>query len=104
MNMVKYNIAMQTPVGLRRGVINLCKVENQVSGTIDLLGHSKPFEGYVDDEGNCRITGCIITLMNTIQFRAEGIVKPSRIDLKMYCEKNIFRLSGVAIEESEVMA
>lgn len=104
MSNVKYNVVMKTPVGLRQGIIDLCIVENRISGTIDILGHIEPLEGYIDSKGKCIISGRIITLMQTIQYKAVGQISQSRIDLKLQGEKNVFYLTGIALDESEVKA
>ncbi|MGN0504988.1 MAG: hypothetical protein ACI4FZ_00390 [Lachnospiraceae bacterium] len=104
MSNAKYNIEMKTPVGMRYGTMNFCSSENQVSGTLHLLGHSEPFNGAVDNEGNCTIRGRLITLMRTIDYIAVGKVSQKAIELSLQGERNKFTITGIAVPESEVDA
>lgn len=102
MHNVIYNIEMKTPIGLRYGTISLCFTENQLRGTLDLLGHSEPFDGAVDDAGNCTISGRLVTLMRTINYTAVGKVTQKAIELSLKGDRNNFEITGTVIPESEV--
>lgn len=97
-----YDIVMKTPIGLRYGTISLCSNGSNLNGTLDLLEHSEPFDGTIDNDGNCTICGHIVTLMRTIHYTAVGKVSESSIELSIQGERNIFRITGVAAGEREV--
>ena len=98
----KYEIVMDTPIGLRYGTINLCSTENRINGTLDLLGHSEPFGGTIDSNGNCTICGQLITLMHTINYTAIGKITEKAIELSLQGERNVFKMTGIGVPESEV--
>lgn len=102
MSNVRYKVVMKTPAGFRHGIIDLHLEEEQLSGTLDILGHIGQIEGHVEADGNCEIYGQLITLMQTIPYKAEGKVSSKRIDLILRGAQKEFYLSGVAITESEV--
>ena len=71
MSNVRYEVVMKTPAGFRYGEIDLQFEANQLSGTLDILGHAEPIEGYMETDGNCEIYGHLITLMQTIPYVCE---------------------------------
>ena len=97
----KYNITMNTPIGSRYGTINLILADSYINGTLDLLEHSEPFSGSIDRNGNCKIYGHLITLMRTIEYTAVGRITEKAIELSLQGERNIFKITGIAIPESE---
>ena len=93
---------MKTPVGLRYGKMHFCLIENQIQGKLDLLGHSEPFDGAADNDGNCKINGRIITLMRTINYTAVGKFTQNDINLSLKGERHVFKITGTVIPKSEV--
>ncbi len=53
-----YDVRMRTPVGIRLGHMTVCRNLGKVSGFLDILNHSEPFEGIIDHDGNCEFMGC----------------------------------------------
>lgn len=104
MKNIKYNITMYTPIGSRYGTINLFLADNLINGTLDLLEHSEPVNGSIDNKGNCKINGRLVTLLRTIEYTAVGKVTEKAIELSLQGERNIFRIKGIAVTESEVKA
>ncbi len=98
----KYNIVMKTPIGLRYGTMDACLADGRMTGTINLLGHSEPFDGMIGCDGNCKISGRLITLMRTIPYTAVGNVSRETIELLLEGERNRFKITGSAVPESEV--
>lgn len=97
-----YNIVMKTPLGLRYGTLSACLADGQINGNINILGHSEPFHGVIDGDGNCKIRGRLITLVRTVPYTAVGRVSRDAIDLLLEEERNRFEITGSAVPESEV--
>lgn len=91
----QYSVVMQTPIGKKYGTLKASISENFISGWLDMLKHRQPFEGTIDNSGNCMISGTLITLMRTVSFIATGTLTASSVNLHMQGERNIFELSGV---------
>ncbi|MGN1319874.1 MAG: hypothetical protein ACI4U6_02025, partial [Acutalibacteraceae bacterium] len=72
MEKYRYSVVMQTPLGNKYGSLAADVSENSVSGWLEMLKHKEPFNGTIDNVGNCKINGKIITLMRTIPFTAIG--------------------------------
>ena len=84
-----YNIVMQTSIGERYGTIAVEWEGEQISGLMEILGHSETFHGQIDETGNCRIEGRMISLTRTIPYIAVGKIIPSMLQLSLLgdCEK-----------------
>lgn len=63
----KYHIQMQTPLGNRAGTLEVQIEENKIRGHLDVLKHLEPFEGNIDKNGYCSISGTLVTLMSSIK-------------------------------------
>lgn len=91
----KYEVRMYTPMGAKPGVLLVIQEGVHLNGWLDILGHREPVKGTVDQDGNCRIEGIFITLMNTISFTANGKISDSYVDLYMEAKENrYFRMTG----------
>lgn len=78
-----YDVRMHTPLGDRLGQMTVFRENNQLSGSLSILGHDEPFIGIVDTEGNCAVSGKIITLMRTIRFAATGKITEDGLTLSI---------------------
>lgn len=96
-----YMICMQTPLGKREGTLIAEKDREILSGWLDILKHREPFEGVVDADGNCTISGELVTLTRRMAYVATGQISDSSLHLKVKGERNIYELSGIARQESE---
>ena len=90
-----YDIVMQTSIGKRYGTMTVEWEGKQISGLMEIFGHSETFHGQIDETGNCRIAGRMISLTRTIPYIAVGKIIPSMLQLSLRGERNIFEVAGV---------
>ena len=91
---ISYNIRMRTPIGIRFGHMAVYKNYGKLSGYLDILRHIEPFEGTVDEEGNCELYGKIITLVRTISYAATGKITPDGLKLLINDENHVLEITG----------
>lgn len=96
-----YMVNLQTPLGQKKGTLFVERNGEELKGWLDILKHREPFNGNVDENGNCRISGDLVTLMRRISYVATGQISVSDIHLEVKGGKSVFKLSGVACPESE---
>lgn len=96
-----YSIVMQTPLGKKYGTLTASVSGNLLRGWLDVLEHRESFAGTIDDAGNCRIIGTLITLVRTVSFIATGKLTASAVHLQVQDERNVFELSGVPYPTEE---
>lgn len=96
-----YQIYMYTPLGKKSGKMCVKKTGNALEGWLNILQHNEPFEGTVDEMGNCRISGSFITLMRTVSFVAVGKILDSTVCMYIRDGRNVFELSGTVCREEE---
>ncbi|MGM9521756.1 MAG: hypothetical protein ACI3VB_04680 [Oscillospiraceae bacterium] len=95
----KYIIQMRTPLGNRSGTLEVQIEKDTVKGYLDVLKHSEPFEGCIDEDGHCCISGKLITLMNIIPYTATGRITLDSLDLSLKGGRNIFSVTGTIFRE-----
>jgi hypothetical protein len=93
-NSLAFDVCMRTPVGTRTGRMTVFCNTDTVSGRLDILNHSEPFEGTMDRDGNCRLYGKIITLMRAIEYEAIGKIAHDSLELSIIDDRYIFEITG----------
>lgn len=89
-----YDIFLSTPLGQKKGELK-AKIENgKLMGFLSLLGHTEPIDGTVDENGNCSLKGKFITLMNTIDFKADGIINYDVLKLSLKGTRGVYEMAG----------
>lgn len=98
---MQYSVFMKTPLGRKHGYMTTSITENQLNGWLDILNHKEPFQGTIDEAGNCTISGVFITLMRKVSFVATGTITESSVNLQVQGERNVFELKGTSCTGSE---
>lgn len=93
-NSLTFDVRMRTPIGIRLGHMTVCRNLDRVSGHLDILNHSEPFDGTIDTEGNCELFGKIVTLMRTISYEATGKITPDNLELSITDDRHILKITG----------
>ena len=96
----KYDVTMQTPIGVRYGTMLLTVDTGNVDGILDILKKANPFHGEINENGSCRIKGILTTLMHTIPYEGEGEITRDAFFLKLTTERESYDLSGLASDPS----
>ena len=95
-----FQIVMQTPIGERCGTMTVEWKGEEICGYMELLGHTEPFTGCIDESGSCRIEGRLISLTRTIPYVAVGTISPAALSLSLQEERNIFEVYGTPCTEN----
>lgn len=91
-----YHIVMKTPIGERYGTMTALWENELLDGVMEILGHTEAFHGTVDEDGNCRIEGQLISLKRIIPFMAMGQISTTMLQLSLRGDRNIFEITGVS--------
>lgn len=89
-----YKIEMQTPMGIKSGTIRVMTENGIVKGYLNVMNHTTPLSGNIDEEGYCKLTGSIVTLMQTVSYEASGKIEEDKISLVIYGGRNVFQMVG----------
>lgn len=90
----KFDIALHTPIGTRKGFMNIKVKDKEIEGILHILKQSVPFKGVIEPSGKCSLSGNLITLMNTIPYKASGYMNDEKIELLMNLNKGFLKMSG----------
>ena len=100
--MKRYDVLLHTPIGKRKGEMNI-KIENgTLIGFLSLFGNTEPIEGMVDERGQCSLCGKFTTLMKSVMFQANGRIQSDRLQLAMLCDSGSYQLEGTPSSAKEV--
>lgn len=95
----RYDIIMRTPLGERQGQLRLAVKGRQISGNLDILGHTNPICGRMEADGRCRLEGQVVTLLRTLPFTADGRVDSDSVDLTLRGGQHEFQIQGAPITQ-----
>ena len=94
-----YDIQMLTPLGMRYGQMHVESSGERLSGMLSLLGASQPIDGTVKSDGSCEFRGKLITLLNTIEYCAQGMIEQDSIRFSLAGAGRTFHVSGTLRED-----
>ncbi len=89
-----YDITMQTPIGARYGTMSVMENNGKINGMLNILKRENSFHGRIRENGDCRITGAIRSLMRIIPYDAEGRMTEEILILTLTGEQESFEISG----------
>lgn len=93
---INYDVRLRTPIGLKKGQMTVTRNKGRISGTLDVLKHKEDFGGTIDEEGNCELSGKMVTLMQTINYDATGVMTDDRVELLLIDGCRVFEIKGEA--------
>ena len=91
-----YKITLAAPVGTRYGHLQMEVKQGLISGCVDILNHKSPLTGQVLDNGTCRLTGTLTSLMQTFTYTAVGCFNAQFIELTLQGRNRHYHLTGIA--------
>lgn len=97
MKLHEYEVVLNTPLGKRKGTLEL-EIENgKINGTLILFQNQETVNGEIDKNGHCILHGSFSTLMNKFYYEAEGCIRESGLQLTLCGGKSIFQMEGYAL-------
>ncbi|MDD6211557.1 MAG: hypothetical protein PUB22_00155 [Clostridiales bacterium] len=89
-----FDVQMKTSIGPRFGHMTVYRNCDRLSGILEILNHREPFEGFIDEEGHCHLSGRIITLVRTIDYKATGKITPDNLELSIIDDRYVLKIYG----------
>lgn len=94
-----YDIQMLTPLGKRYGQMRVESSDGHISGNLSLLGVSQPIDGTINSDGSCEFCGILVTMLNTIEYCAKGMIGQDSIRFSMSGKGKTFDVTGILRED-----
>ena len=95
MKIYRYSVTLETPIGIRHGVMTAQTDDSSVTGVLHIMQADNPFNGEII--GNiCHIRGKLKTLVSSVSYTAEGILDSKCISLELITAKHQLILRGGA--------
>lgn len=97
-----YDVALNTQLGIKKGIMRLSIEQGKINGCLDILRHSEPLYGEITTTGDCTLQGKIKTLMRFINYTATGHIDRNNVQLLLISRGEQFEMTGTArIQEAE---
>jgi hypothetical protein len=93
----KYSIIMKSPMGPKKGVLNVEVEGSSASGSIEVLGKSNPFaDGKVEGE-RISFAGSLQTSIGKLAYEIEASVDGDRIEGEAKSPKGTMKIAGTRL-------
>lgn len=96
-----YDIIMRTPLGKRQGQLRLNIQGSQISGDLEILGHTNPICGHMESDGRYHLEGQVVTLLRAFPFTAQGQMQSDSIYLTLQSHPHTFQIQGALAAQEE---
>lgn len=96
--MERYQITLHSPMGPRRGTLELLGDGRAI---VELLGFSSLFKAERPDAEHLRLTGQLDSVMGKIELRAEMVILNGSFDSMAHTGKGDMRLTGSRADGTE---
>lgn len=91
----KYDLEMSTPLGRRRGNLELMVWGDFLNGYLTMFTRTIPIRSGKCDGNKIIFEGDMKTLMNMIAYHAEGTVTQSGVSMVLSTQQGEYRVTGV---------
>lgn len=98
--MLHYEIDMKTPIGKRKGWIELEFTAREVNGKLFILDQENEVTGTITPDGKCELSGSFSSLMKKYSYQASGIANEDYIYLTLLTAEREFIILGKATASS----
>lgn len=89
-----YDIRMETPLGRRRGNLELMVEENLLGGNLTMFTRTVPIRDGQITQGHISFSGDMRNPMKNMPYRAEGTIHGSSVTLQITTEQGTYPVSG----------
>jgi len=94
----KYDLEMSTPLGKRRGNLELIVWKDFLNGYLTMFTRTFPIREGKLDGSNVAFSGEMKTLMNLLSYKAQGAANASGITLMIETNQGRYPVTGVLTE------
>jgi len=94
----KYDLEMSTPLGKRRGNLELIVWKDFMNGTLTMFTRTFPIREGKLDGSKVAFSGEMKTLMNMLPYKAQGSASSSGITLTIETNQGRYSVTGVLTE------
>ena len=92
-----YGILMRTPMGPKKGMLQVQTQGNLLSGVLEVLGNANPFTNGQAEGNLCRFSGRIRTALGSVAYEAEGRVDGDTLTAVSRTAKGDMNITGTRI-------
>ncbi|MHC1723520.1 MAG: hypothetical protein AB9836_09985 [Aminipila sp.] len=96
----KYAIVLKSPMGPKKGFINLSKLDNSIEGSLDCLGKKHLFSGTLTDSGKLSLEGILMSPLGEEPFLILGTIQENILTANFKRRNESYEILGLRIEDN----
>lgn len=96
----KYAIVLKSPMGPKKGFINLSKIDNSIEGSLDCLGKKHLFSGTVSESGKLSLTGIFKSPLGEEPFLILGTIQENILTASFKRKNESYEILGLRVEDN----
>lgn len=97
----KYEIELEVPLGIRKGIMSISIKENHVCGELEALGNKELFQGTISDDGVICITGTLVSLVHNIPYKGIGNMEENSLQMLLCVQDDSYKVTGHRISSKK---
>lgn len=94
----QYDLQMETPLGRRRGNLELIIEKSWINGYLTMFTRTIPIRNGVRSGNAIFFEGDMKTMMSSLPYKAKGTVSPSGVELTISTENGEYPVKGTLAE------
>ena len=97
----RYEIELEVPLGIRKGIMSVSIKENQVSGELEVLGNKEVFDGVILEDGVICIKGTLVSLVRNIPYKGIGSMEKNSLKMLLCVQDDSYKVTGHRISSEK---
>ncbi len=98
----KYAIVLKSPMGPKKGFINLNKLNNSLEGTLDCLGKNHMLSGNISDTGKFSLEGILKSPLGEEPFSIVGTLKENILMGTLKRKNESYEMLGLRVQDANL--
>ncbi len=93
-----YEIVLKSPLGPKKGILNIVQEEDDLKGSMECLGKKHTFSGTLNDEGKLEAEGVLQTPLGEEPFTITGSINGKMLIAAFKRRNESYEMLGLRIE------
>ncbi len=96
----KYAIVLKSPMGPKKGFINLSRLDNSIEGSLDCLGKKHLFSGTMSESGKLSLRGILRSPLGEEPFLIMGTIEENILTASFKRRNESYEILGLKVEDN----
>lgn len=94
----KYTIVLQSPMGPKKGSLNLKSNEDKINGILECLGKNHRMSGSIETDGSLYLEGILESPLGEEPFVIKGVIEENVLTARFKRRQESYEILGLKTE------